>query len=211
MGMATVIKEDKPGIEERYLTATNTSDLTFDAARSSQADVIGAAGMVRNRLGMALWHLQSAWDKADKPAKRSAAEIAKRAAEIPDKKGRPDLKRAQAEALVWHAGAMRALAQSMPGRSAALGLLKEWATFYGVDHDLLSPALFHFLAPRCPVCEGTRRVHHGYGKPGATEKTCDHCKGIGDWPRPLGADRVHEHMRKCFQRAKSDMVGALYG
>jgi hypothetical protein len=195
---------ERPGIEERHVTATNTSDLTVTTLHRGQADVIVAAGFVRNNLGHALIHLQ-----ADKPCKRTPAEIAARAGQLKDKKGRPDVRRATVEALVAHATALRALAAKLPGRSKVLGLLEEWAAFYGVDRDLLSPAIFHWLAPKCPACDG----HGKYRMPDApalSNRTCSHCDGVGTWPKPLGADRVHEHMKKCLSRAKGDMVRALY-
>jgi hypothetical protein len=203
-------EDQRPGIEERYLSATNTSSLKVDPDRSTQADVILAAGMVQNRLGHALIHLRAAWDKADKPCKKTPAEIAKRAAQIPDKKGRPDVRRAEIEALVWHASEMRALAQRLPGRNAALGWLTEWADLYGVDRDLLSPALFHWLAPKCPACDGhgTMKIP---GSPGLSKQGCRHCHGVGTWPRPLGADRVHTHIASCIGKARGDMARRLYG
>ena len=208
--MAMADTQDRPGLEERHLTATNTSDMTVEDGRSRQSDVILAAGMVKNRLGLALIHLRAEWDRTDKPHKRTPAEIAKRAAEIPDKKGKPDVRRATVEALVAHAAAMRHRAATLSGRSMVMGLLTEWATFYGVDHDLLSPALFHWLAPLCPACDG----HGKYRMPDSpilSKKTCNHCGGTGTWPRPLGAERIHEHMKKCIGRAKGDMADRLYG
>ncbi len=201
---------EKPTLDERYLTATNTSDMTMDAGRTGQGDVIGAAGMVRNRLGMALWHLRAAFDKADKPRKKTPAEIAKRAAQLKDKKGHPDPRRAKVEAMVEHASAMRELVSRLPGRNQALGLLQEWATFYGVEHDLLSPALFHWLAPQCPACDGLGKLRIP-DTPALSAKNCVHCNGAGTWPEPLGAQRIHDHMKKCLARAKTGLAGALYG
>jgi len=202
--------QERPTLEERHLTATNTSDLTIDPDRRTQADVILAAGMVRNRLGHALIHLRAEWDRTDKPRKWTAADIAKRAAQIPDKKGKPDVRRATVEATVWHATAMRERAQKLAGRNLVLGLLAEWAHFYGVDADLLSPAVFHWLAPQCPVCEG-HGLHRMADSPVLSKRQCLHCHGTGAWPKPLGADRVHSYIKSCLGKAKGDMAHRLYG
>jgi hypothetical protein len=169
-----------------------------------------AAGFVRNRLGHALIHLQAEWDRCDKPAKRSAAWIASRAAELPDKKGRPDHRRAAVEALVWHASAMRQRAVALSGRNLVLGLLGEWAAIRGVDPDLLSPAVFHWLAPTCGACEGTGKKPVLYGKEQSKE-SCKHCHGEGTWPRPLGAHEVQSYIKRCLGDAKRDMARAYYG
>ncbi|MFA7291891.1 MAG: hypothetical protein WC023_06540 [Rhodocyclaceae bacterium] len=191
--------QDPPTVEERYTAATNTSDMTFSPHRRGQADVIGAAAMVakRHQLAEALVHLRGQWDKIDKPRKRTAADIAKRAAEIPDKKGKPDLRRATIEAMVWHASAMRACAARLGGRNATLGLLTEWARENGVDTDLLSPALYHWLAPKCPACDG-RMFLRLPDAPSLTNRKCDACAGTGEWPKPLGAHAIHAHIRRCL-------------
>jgi hypothetical protein len=209
--MAMADTEERPSLEERYLAATNTSNLTVATDRANgAADVILAAGLVRNQLGHALIHLRGEWDRCDKPAKWTPAQIAKRAAELPDKKGKPDVRRANVEALVWHARAMRDRASRLTGRSQVLGLLTEWALLHGVEADLLSPALFHWLSPACPVCEGRGKMKIP-DTPSLSNKSCNHCNGSATWPRPLGAERIHDHMRKCLGRAKSQMSHALYG
>lgn len=203
---------ERAGIEEKHLAAANTSDLTIAPNRRGQGDIILAAGLAArgNQLGHALIHLRAEWDRADKPAKRSAAEIAKRAAEIPDKKGRPDVRRAGVEALVWHASAMRHRASVLSGRSLVMGLLSDWAALRGVDPDLLSPALFHWLSPTCPACSGIGKTPVLYGKEQSKE-ACRHCRGEGVWPRPLGAETVHDHIKSCLGKARGQMSAALYG
>jgi hypothetical protein len=198
-------------IEERILTAAITSDLTVDVSRGSGGDVVLAAGMGRaDRLGSALLHLQSEWQRCDKPSKRTAAEIAVRAAELRDKKGRADVRRATVEALVWHARAMRERAATLTGRSVVIGLLTDWAVLRGIDADLVSPAVFHWLSPCCPVCEG-RGKQRIADTPMLSAKTCLECRGEGTWPRPLGAEAIHDHIKACIGRAKSGTAAAYFG
>jgi hypothetical protein len=200
---------DRPSIEESYSTATNTSDLSVDPDHRKPVDVILAAGMTKSRLGQALIQLRAEWDRCEKPPKRTQEQIEARAAELPDKKGRPDVKRARVEALVWHARVTRERAMKLRGRSVVLGLLTDWALLRGVDVDLLSPALFHWLAPTCPVCDGLGKLR----RPDAPVLgiQCYHCHGAGTWVRPLGASDIHEHIADCVGKARSGMAGKLRG
>jgi hypothetical protein len=201
-----------PGIEEKYLTATNATNLTLDLREKhvGPLDVVIASAYAPSRLGNALIQLRAEWDRTNKPAKRTDAEIAQRAAQVLDKKGKPDLHRARAEALIWHARAMRERAMSLRGRNVVIGLLTDWAVPRGIDVDLISPTLFHWLAPRCPVCDG-RKTMRRPDAPVLTEQKCNECKGTGGWPRPPGAEAIHGHIKKAVGYANSNRREKLYG
>lgn len=71
---------DTPGIEERYQTASNTSNLIAiggDADRGGAVNVIIAAGWSSTRVGMSLLRLHSEFDASEKPTKptREAVEV----------------------------------------------------------------------------------------------------------------------------------------
>jgi hypothetical protein len=194
---------DKPGLEEQYLTATNSSNLTLDPDRTCAATHLIAAGLLGNRMGEALVHLRGEWDAAEKPRKLTEDEIGERARLLPKRHGKDDVKRARSEALIGYSVAMRRRAHAMHGWMPAVILMRQWADLRGVDLDLLSPALYHWLAPTCPVCDG-----HGVRKiqdaPALSAKQCHHCNGAGTWPRPLGADRIHDWLRGCVAKAKQE-------
>ena len=203
-------------IDERYGLARSTSDLTSGGGLGPAAgftnkalDILGAAGMMgqRHQLGMALIALMHEWDRCDRPPKRTEAQIEARAAQLPDKRGRPDVKRARAEAIVWHARAMRERAAALQGRAAVMGLLTDWAVLRGLDVDLLSPAIFHWLSPTCPVCDGHGRLR----RPDAPVLgvQCYHCHGTKEWAKPMGAWVVHQHIADCIGKAKSAMAGKM--
>jgi hypothetical protein len=200
-------------IEEAYATASLTSDMTSFGGmvpkdhQTGQSLVILAAGLTKARLGMALIAFRAEWDRCEKPPKRSEAQIEARASELKDKRGKPDIRRARVEAMVWHARMLRERATKLRGRSAVLGLLTDWALLRGVDPDLLSPSLFHWLSPTCAACDGLGKMRLPDAP--ALGKQCTHCHGTGTWARPLGASVIHEHIADAIGKAKAGMAGKL--
>ena len=199
---------ERPDLDERYIGATNSSDLRLNYDATCDATHLIAAGLIGNRMGAALIHLRAEWDAADKPRKATDAEIAARAGELPKRKGKADLKRARGEMVVAHAVAMRHRAHAMRGWLPALSIMAEWATSRGLDVDLLSPALYHWLSPRCPVCDGlgARRMEDAP----VLGKTCHACNGSGMWPKPLGADRIHDWLASCVAKARRERGNMLH-
>lgn len=198
---------DRPSLDEQYIGATNSSNLTLNPDGICAATHLIAAGLLGNRMGEALAHLRGEWDAADKPRKATEEEITARADAFPKKKGKPDVKRARTEALVGFAVAMRHRAHAMRGWAPALLILQQWAALRQVDQDILIPSLYHWLNPTCPVCDG-----HGKRKMDDAPvlgKQCHHCQGSGTWPRPLGAERIHDWLRGCAGKARADRGGLL--
>lgn len=71
-------ESDRPGVEERYQTASSTSDMTArggDADRGGPVNIIIAAGWSKTRTGMALLRLHSEFDSSEKPIKPTPASI----------------------------------------------------------------------------------------------------------------------------------------
>jgi hypothetical protein len=200
---------DRPGLDEQYIVATNTSDLTLNPDRVDSATHLIAAGLLGNRMGQALVFLRAEWDAAEKPRKATEDEILARAGDLPKRKGKVDVKRARTELLVGYSVAMRHRAHKLVGWLPALGIMAEWAALRRVDMDLISPALYHWLAPTCPVCDGLG--HRKMDDAPVLGKECHHCNGSGKWPKPLGADRVHDWLGKCVGKAKSERSGLLHG
>lgn len=198
---------ERAGIEEQYLGAVVTSDLSDG---SHAALVLGAAGMVGTQLGRALAHLRAEWDRCDKPRKRTTAQIEARAHELKDRRGKPDLRRATIEAITSHASALRRRAMTLSGRNLVIGLLTEFAQARGIDVDLVSPALFHWLAPACPACDGLG-ANKITDAPSLSKKQCNHCRGSGTWPRPHGAQELHDYMKTNTNCTRSNVKRKLYG
>lgn len=198
-----------PGLDEQYIAATNASDLTLDPNHLCAADHLIAAALGGNRMGDALNHLRAEWDAAIKPAKWTEADVAERAQKLPKRKNKPDLKMARGQLIVEHAAALRGVYMRLAGRVVCLQILVQWAVRREVDPDLLSPALYHYLNPLCPVCDGLGKLRHPDAP--VLGKDCHHCAGTGKWPRPAGADRVESFLKGCVGKAKSQRGEALHG
>lgn len=200
---------NRPNLDEQYLSATNSSDLTLNPDRTCAATHLIAAGLLGNRMGAALAHLRGDWDGLGKLRKATEAEIMARAAELPKAKGKIDVKRARGEMVVAHARAMRVRAHSLPGWRPALTIMAEWARLREVDFDLLSPALYHWLVPSCAVCEGRGAIQ--IPDTPALGKQCHACNGTGKTMRSSQAERVDRWLKGCAGKAKADRSGLLNG
>lgn len=196
-----------PDIEERYAVAATTSDLTVYPNRRGSVDVVIAAGMSGARLGTALIHLEGEWHRASKPRPPTDAEVARRASELPDKKGRPDTRRARVELFMLHQRAMRERAKTLNGRSAVVGMLTDWAKERGVDPDLIGIALYHWLEPNCGVCTGQGKLRHESAP--VLGANCWHCHGAARWPTPSGAQPIRDHILECIGQAKAGTARRL--
>jgi hypothetical protein len=87
---------ERAGVEERYSTAGNTSDLSVEADKGNSADVIIAAGWSDSRIGMALLRLHSEWNGCAKPKRSTRAMIEARASAIRDEDAQAKANRAKA-------------------------------------------------------------------------------------------------------------------
>ena len=197
------------GLDEQYIAATNASDLTLDPDHLCAVDHLIAAAIGGNRMGDALNHLRAEWGAAPKPAKWTEADVIARAEQLPKRKKKLDLNMARGQLIVEYATSMRAVYMRLAGRAKCMEILLEWAVRRDIDPDLLSPSLYHWLAPACPVCDGLgKRCRPGTP---VLDKDCPHCAGTGKWPRPLGADRVEAFLKGCVGKAKSHRGEVLHG
>ena len=77
----------------------------------------------------------------------------------------------------------------------------EWAGRRNVDPDLLSPTLYRYLAPACPVCDGLGKMKlpdaPGLGK------QCVACNGTAEYALALGGDRVMSWLKSCAGKHKA--------
>ena len=215
---------ERAGVEERYEVACSTSSLKVEAEKGGSGDVIIAAGWSDSRVGMALLRLASEWNGAAKPTRptepmiQAIAERLKADDEaMRTKWGPPNPKapkpyspmaRARSEALLWHRKELRLLAVSLKSRATVLEQLTHWAILRGIDPLVVGPALLHWLAPKCTVCDG-----HGRRKipdaPTLSAKQCHACQGTGNAHAPEGSGRVLTHIDYVVQVARQSLKKRL--
>jgi hypothetical protein len=225
---------ERAGIEERFETACNASSLKVEAEKGGAADLMIAAGWSDSRVGMALLRLHSEWDGSAKPKRATEAMIAAIAERLKaddeaartrwgppnpkaPKPGNP-MVRARSESVAWYRRELRLLAQSLKSRASVLEQLTHWAILRGIDPLVVGPAVLHWLAPTCTVCDG-----HGHRKvqedvllngrslkdPKLSPKQCHACQGTGNAHAPEGSGRVLTHIDYVVQVARQSMKKRL--
>lgn len=143
---------DKPGVEETYQVAGNTSDLTVEADRRGAGDVMIAAGWSDSRVGMALLRLHSEWDGAVK------------------RRGRNTMTDSD----------LRLLASRMKSRGAVWAQILPWVVLKGIDPDVAASALLHWMDDACRKCDG-RGFFKIPDAPVLSTKRCK-CNAGRAWP-----------------------------
>jgi hypothetical protein len=152
-------ENEKPGIQEQYETAGNTSDLTVEADRRGAGDVIVGAGFVTHvegapawsatRTGMALLRLHSEWNAVAKPRRADKQALDAFAARIKgdDERARATAEgkgekyaqpkssaaeRAATEAQRWYANELRLMANSLKSRAVVWEQIGQWIAIKGI-------------------------------------------------------------------------------
>jgi hypothetical protein len=219
--MAMADTEEKPGTAERYLAATEAGNLVLLDHRSGAADLLIAAGLSEENVGTALARLVGEWDSAAKPKRAAEAQI-KAVAEgfrrddeqarlrygPPNPKApRPAnvLVRARAEALAWYARELRLFAQGLRSRAECVEYVRQWSAIKGLDQGYAGAALYHWLDPNCPVCQG-----RGMIKPPdapAHTRACNACSATGRTVLSDQAFRTKDWLDGCLSRAERATSG----
>jgi hypothetical protein len=214
--MAMADTQERPGTAERYLAATETSNLTLLDHRSGAPDLLIAAGLSEETVGTALARLVGEWDSSAKPRMASAAIIKvaaqrlresdvkeKESARIRGKEykspGKAEV-RAYAEAKAWYARELRMLAQGLKSKGECVAYVAQWCALKGLDPDYAGAALYHWLEPSCPVCQG-RGMTKPPDAPSLT-RACNACSATGKTVLTVQAFRIGEWLSGCLNRAK---------
>jgi len=199
-----------PTIEERYMTATNTSTLKMELDRPNIADVLVAAGWNRARFGSALLRLQSEWDSTAKPRRLSeAAEriLAKKVPRIvplvlseqglrerglrdhfqPDVAAREKAARHQADE--WFKQELGLQLMRLKTLPEARDMLAEFGILHNIHsaHVKAARAIAWWLDHTCPVCGG-RQYQLIPGTNRKSNRLCEECDGRGEVLIPHGYD-----------------------
>lgn len=174
---------DRPGIEEQYQTAGNTSNLTVEAERRGAGDVLIAAGWSPSRIGSALLRLHSEYDGGEKSQRRGA--------------GKTDA--------ILLAGRLK----SLPGIMVQVtSKAREWGQ--DAPESGARAAILWWLDRTCRRCHG-RRYELIPGAPSLSSRACTSCRGSGEASVPNGQDgrRIANFLDDCVQRARQDIKRRL--
>ncbi len=141
--------EDRPGIEEIYERATNTSNLKQLAERRTSADVLRDMAMSASRIGGALLRLRAQWESSSKPERQVPRTVKQFVALLGDKEKaiaahRDECARCDAS----YENALNALAARIDGIDMVREELTPIAMKWGMG------------APADPVTRAERREKH---------------------------------------------------
>lgn len=226
-----MLQSDRPGVEEAYVSAGNTSNLKVVAARPGDADVLIAAGWTESRVGMALLRLRSEWDRAEKPRKPTAAAV-KALAESLLVTRRPAYV-ISPERMDAHLSMMRLSACHAVARTQAHGwymremakLVNKLKSLPDVRRQILAhvalwcmedaeakvpDVIAHWLDQTCHQCHGLLFLP-AVDAPVLSTKLCRACGGTGVAHAPHEQDgrRVVNYMDDCVSRARSALKKRL--
>lgn len=178
---------DKPGIDETYRRAGNTSNLAVEAERRGDADVLIAAGMSglrpSTKLGIAVLRLHSEYDGAARlKAGASRLDVAMLAARL----------------------------RTLP---AVVGLVTEQASVWCMEHpkDKALAVTLWWLDKQCRRCIG-RMFEPIPGTPALSAIRCRACNGSGEAPLPHGSDgrRLANYIDASMHAARQGMKKRLH-
>ena len=174
---------ERPGIDETFISACNTSDMRVEAEKRNTADVIIAAGMSAGRLGVALMRLQSEFDAA----------------------GRKSGNLTETE--------FRLLMGRLKSLSAVLEAVGHQAALWQMDRPaaLAQAVVAFWLDKNCPACHG-RKFQSAPGSPALTAKACPKCKATGQAALPGGeaGKRLERLMDESVERARASIKKRLH-
>ena len=209
----TTMTDCHPDIEERYLVAGNTSDLSVCHERRGAADLLIAAGWSPSRLGAAALRLHSEWSAAALPRRPDREQIARIALDLPLLNGKPDLAHANRVALSWHQVELRRVFD----RLRSLPALRDQLAVQALQRGMSSPAalaaevLCHWLDPVCPTCHGLKFMPVK-NAPALSAKVCPACRGLGRTDPPQGQDGrwLLNYLDRCVAVARGSIKKRLH-
>lgn len=175
---------DRPGIDESYQTASNTSNLTVEADRRGAGDVLIAAGWSPSRVGMAMLRLQSEYDGGEASQRRKQASATDAALMLGRLKSLGPVRDQLAMiAFDWHMEAPKVKAEAV---------------------------VLWWLDRVCPRCTG-RKFELMPGAPVLSGRWCKVCNGVGEARLPHGQEgrKLANYLDQCVFRARQSLKNRL--
>lgn len=223
--MATDTKDDtKPTVEERYTSATHTSNLRVVAERGGPADVLIAMGWSPSRLGAALMRLHSEWEGSEHP-KRMPSEMVRRLADTYarnedglvalDGELLTPLDAAKRQARDWHMHELKLLFGKLKTMPEVRQQLIFWARKQLINHadQRVAEILAWWLDHTCPACDG-RKKERIANTPSLSHRDCKVCRGTGETriPHRPGSEwyvaeskKLLGHINVCVKTAQTSV------
>jgi len=216
-------KSERPGVAEKYTSATGASSLVVDAERAGHADLLIASGWNRSRLGSALLRLHSEADATSEPMRLPATSVqvlARAIAQEHYNKGKrannkvtaADEAEAQQQAGEWFLQEHALRLQRLKTLPAVRDQLALWAAASSIPEplDVVANAIHWWLNNRCHMCHGLRWQLIP-GTPKLSNRACDACEGSGVRPMPDGVQTklVLTYINECVSAARDLMQQRL--
>lgn len=202
----------RPGVEELYETAINTSDLTVSSVCRGAADVLIAVGGSPSLLGAAMLRLHSEWDVAAKPIKPIDRAIDALALTLPRVEGRVDTAAARLIARQWYEQQLHGLVSKLKALPAVRAEVAVQAEKWGMDdaNDKAGAVIKYWLDQTCHACDGLMRQRVP-GAPALSHRLCPACHGSGVSHVPYGQDgrRLANYMDRCVEAARTSIKNRL--
>jgi hypothetical protein len=211
--------EDKPGIDERYSSATHASSLVVQERTSGPGDVLMAAAWSKSRTGAALMRLHSEWDGVEKPRavlpqaiERMAETLAKESGQWKGAVTKEFRSEARYVAAKWLEHEHKILLGKLKTLPEVRGALTDWCERQGYKNPVEKAmiALIWWLDPICPTCHG-RKFETIKDTPVLSGRLCPECKGSGLRSSGAGIELpvLVGYIGDCVNAARAQMRGKL--
>jgi len=203
-----MLNDDKRGIEEAYTSAMNSSDLSVEADRKGDADVIIAAGWSQMRVGGAVMRLHTEYDSTERPRMLGAAYFFP-----PGKTTKEQRKHAGRQANDFNRKQLRLFMERLRSLKDVREQLVLQLVRWSVEdpREKASQIIGWWLHQCCPGCNGTKfQVAEGTGRHNG--KPCSECHGTGKSETPHGGDgrRAASWMDQCVERNRSQIASRMH-
>lgn len=200
---------EAPTTQERYASATHSSNLRSSADAVGDADYLAAAGLTKAEFGKVLIRLQAEWDSSTRrvpkrPTRRDIARAAQQSlgrgitkvTKQSSEEARHMLEAAYHSEVAMLSASLRSLGSARLHLSIKLRL-------DGLDDEAVIQIIFGWLSPVCPFCQGRKFQLQKWSSTELSDQACGGCGGTGE--RPAMGDvecLARSYMSECIGHAR---------
>ena len=205
-------KDARPGVDERYTSATHATNLKVTADKTGSVDLLIASAWSPTRLGSALLRLHSEWDGSARP-RRSTKDAVNALADTMDGHQHQRLAKARKMADEWYLHEVALMMQRLKTLPTVRYQLTLQADRWLVDDPERTVAgiLLWWLDHTCPHCAGLK-FEKAPGAPSLSARQCRYCRGSGEIPAPYSFDgrRLVGHIQHCLDLQRRSIKKRLH-